>query len=726
FGHVRRLSEQADYVFTPLYLHNNGEKGPGEQQYCYYTQHAPASVLPFVPQEKCISPLVATAFGTGRIKQELVEAFGKRNGWTIGAPAIQAAMDRASTLRLQRQQAYRELYEQYSTDQQTADVVLIGRPYLVLDPIMNKGIPQVFGTLGVRTFFQDMLPEAPQIDTQYRDLLQEVPWYFAKAAIRAAVKAARTPGLYPVYVTAFKCGPDSFAVDFFRRIMEAAGKPYLVLELDEHDSAVGYETRIEAAVRTFRNHLQEAPPVADSPEALPEAAAEKPDSITKPPKNWIQGLGSRLPRFGLTGIRLPVIRLGQVGKLWSAGGDSPEEIPAQLRPWYRKNPRGATLLLPNWDSLTLPLLAAVLRGQGVDARVMPESESLIRRSLHTNTGQCLPMNVIAENYIETVDREGLDPAKTVLWMADANFACNIPLFPLYIRNLIHERGRGFEHTQLYVGEVTFKDISPLAPIHAYFAFLFAGILRRLGCRIRPYEYNPGQTDEVIAECLGLFQQVFENPGVDRLEVVKTVLAKFEAIPYDREARRPKIALFGDFYVRDNDVFNQDIIHTIEAHGGEVITTPYSDFAMMTAENYFARWLKEGQYVRLAAFKLLKAAMNYLEKAYQSEFERVLQQSAHSYDDDASDILARYNLRVDHSGETADNVLKTWYIKKHYPDVALFVQLNPGFCCAGLVTEAIASRIEEVTGVPVVSLTYDAIGGSKNDTIIPYIHAAVNQ
>jgi hypothetical protein len=32
----------------------------------------------------------------------------------------------------------------------------------------------------------------------------------------------------------------------------------------------------------------------------------------------------------------------------------------------------------------------------------------------------------------------------------------------------------------------------------------------------------------------------------------------------------------------------------------------------------------------------------------------------------------------------------------------------------------AHRIERVTGVPVVSVTYDGIGGSKNNVIIPYL------
>jgi len=78
------------------------------------------------------------------------------------------------------------------------------------------------------------------------------------------------------------------------------------------------------------------------------------------------------------------------------------------------------------------------------------------------------------------------------------------------------------------------------------------------------------------------------------------------------------------------------------------------------------------------------------------------------------------LRIEHTGESMDNILKVHYIKKCHPDVALFVQTSPAFCCSALVTEALAGRIEAVTGVPVASITYDGAGGFKNDAIIPYL------
>jgi len=125
-------------------------------------------------------------------------------------------------------------------------VVIVGRPYTVLSPGMNKGIPAIFATLGVKTFFQDMVPYRREEVAELAPLLEAFHWQYAAEALEVALVAARTPLLYPVYVTSFKCSPDSFALEYFKRILDAHDKPYLVLQLDAHDSSVGHETRIEA------------------------------------------------------------------------------------------------------------------------------------------------------------------------------------------------------------------------------------------------------------------------------------------------------------------------------------------------------------------------------------------------------------------------------------------------------------------------------------------------
>ena len=92
----------------------------------------------------------------------------------------------------------------------------------------------------------------------------------------------------------------------------------------------------------------------------------------------------------------------------------------------------------------------------------------------------------------------------------------------------------------------------------------------------------------------------------------------------------------------------------------------------------------------------------------------------AYDEPSQRILSKYHMRIEHTGESMDNILKIFYLLRHYPDLSLFVQTSPAFCCPSLVTEAMANRIEAETVIPIVSITYDGTGGNKNNAITPYL------
>jgi len=185
-------------------------------------------------------------------------------------------------------------------------------------------------------------------------------------------------------------------------------------------------------------------------------------------------------------------------------------------------------------------------------------------------------------------------------------------------------------------------------------------------------------------------------------------------------QKPKVAIFGDIYARNNDILNQDLIRFIEANGGEVITTPFSYFARMVAPQYLRKWMKESKYMNVLSSKALLALSARLDQKYYPFFERIIGEPMHNYNDEPKNILSKFNIAIENHGESVDNILKVHYLSKFYPDLSLFVQTSPGFCCASLITEAMSQRIQEVTGIPMVSLTYDGTGGNKNETIIPYL------
>jgi predicted nucleotide-binding protein (sugar kinase/HSP70/actin superfamily) len=573
--------------------------------------------------------------------------------------------------------ALRDVYRREAARGDGFHVVLLGRPYTVLSRWMNKGIPETFASLGVRVFYQDMLPSSGEALEAIAPLLEDVHWHYAARILEAAQITALRPGAYPVLVTSFRCSPDSFVTTYFRQILEAQDKPHLVLELDEHDSRLGYETRIEAAVRAFRNHHEEAPSRARIPGGS-SAAGDR-------------GLRS-----------LPLV-------------SSHREVELE----------GRTLYFPNWDSTSLRLLVAAVRRTGLDARLLEASEGSVRRSLRHNSGQCTPLSIIAQDFMETVKAQGVDPDRAVLWMMASNVACNIHLFPHHIRTILKTHGQGFEGARVYAGGISLQDIAATLPLDGYLAYMFGGFLRRMGCRIRPREATPGATDGILEESLLRLEEAFET-GESKEAALGEVIAGFREIPVETgggESQRPKVAIFGDLYARDNRVLNQDLVHFIEAHGGEVITTPYTSYLKMVARPYYWKWFLEGKYLDVVTAGVWMTALTRLEKRYFRYFESVLGEEEPAYDVSPRSILSEYNVRVEHSGESMDNLLKVFYVTRHHPDVALFVQVSPAYCCPSLVTEAMTREIQEKTGVPVVSVTYDGTGGGKNDVILPYLEHA---
>ena len=237
------------------------------------------------------------------------------------------------------------------------------------------------------------------------------------------------------------------------------------------------------------------------------------------------------------------------------------------------------------------LLKANLIREGIDAHILFEDETTIARGTRTNTGQCLPLTIIAFECIDYIKKNKLDTENTILWMMDSEISCNIRMYPYYIKSIFDSYGKGMDKVKVFVGDISFKEVSIKAALYTYFAFMFSGLLRRVGCRYRPYEVIQGSTDYAIEQTMQDFEKAFMDK-VEWTDALSDMVARFDAIKI-KKMSKPKVALFGDLYVRDNDVMNQNLIQFIEKHGGEVITTPYNYYAKMIANPYFKKWLGKG-------------------------------------------------------------------------------------------------------------------------------------
>ncbi len=135
-------------------------------------------------------------------------------------------------------------------------VVVMGRPYNVMDVGVNLALPEKLSRLGFTMLPMDILPlEQERLGDEFANMY----WSFGRRLIAAAQYIARTPELYAFGLTNFGCGPDSFVWTYVEKVM--AEKPMLLLELDEHSVDAGYLTRLEAFADVLRqNPVNTAPP----------------------------------------------------------------------------------------------------------------------------------------------------------------------------------------------------------------------------------------------------------------------------------------------------------------------------------------------------------------------------------------------------------------------------------------------------------------------------------
>jgi predicted nucleotide-binding protein (sugar kinase/HSP70/actin superfamily) len=120
-------------------------------------------------------------------------------------------------------------------------IILLGRSYNIYDRAVNLDLAgKLRDHYGINVIPLDFLSlEGEDIS----DLNDNMYWNSGRRILAAARIAGRHRGLELIYVTNFKCGPDSYIKHF---VGEAVGRPFLTLQFDGHGNDAGMMTRCEA------------------------------------------------------------------------------------------------------------------------------------------------------------------------------------------------------------------------------------------------------------------------------------------------------------------------------------------------------------------------------------------------------------------------------------------------------------------------------------------------
>jgi len=246
-GHVADLAsrDDVDHIFVPNMISYETPWMDTESHLCPWHQ-----TLPFVTRRapclaahahRFLSPQIRFREGRDVVTRELCRALKAlgvdRRTVRRAAEAAFRALDAFNAALLE---AGDRAMEALAVSGQMG-IVIVGRPYNIHDAGVNLSVARKLRDYyGVNCIPLDVL-DTNVVDV--RGVNDSMYWELGRRVLAAALIVARHPNLHIIYITNFKCGPDSFIKHFVRR---ASGKPFLTLQFDGHSNDAGMMTRCEA------------------------------------------------------------------------------------------------------------------------------------------------------------------------------------------------------------------------------------------------------------------------------------------------------------------------------------------------------------------------------------------------------------------------------------------------------------------------------------------------
>ncbi|MBQ0105784.1 MAG: hypothetical protein KBT47_07095 [Armatimonadetes bacterium] len=247
FGHFGEIMDRnTNFIFLPRII--NGELSTRKiAHYCPYLQALPDLIVqrsglssiqnsldrPKKKTDRIISPTFAFSEGVSSVKKTLTEM-----GIFMGAE--KSAANKAANIAFDAYWDFRDEVSRVGKNildfcKDSAYAVL-GHPYVLYDSFLNMNIGDKLSEMGIVPIPMDFLPIAKDSDWHIYQKETE-----KKISLAAFLK--HHPSVRSVVLSYYGCGTDAFSNRFYR---EELGSPCYIMNLDEHTSDAGIQTRLEA------------------------------------------------------------------------------------------------------------------------------------------------------------------------------------------------------------------------------------------------------------------------------------------------------------------------------------------------------------------------------------------------------------------------------------------------------------------------------------------------
>jgi predicted CoA-substrate-specific enzyme activase len=641
-GHLIDLSRRKlDFIFLPSIVTGTEPAPQGTSNYyCPYIQALPFIAMASIRDlhaHDLVTPVIRFGEGPKAVSKSLYDSL-KSYGFTLAEieKALEKALGLFDDFKKDLIEKGREFLAQVSPEK--PGILLIGRPYNSLDPGVSMDISRKLTDLGVKVIPMDMVSLPP-------DDFKFIYWQSGRRILRAAKLARETPGLYPVYISNFGCGPDSFILHHFKQVM--GDKPHLILELDEHSADAGLITRCEAFL-----------------DSLPKKDKERRTSIV---------------------------------------------FEEHANGFKRK------LLIP-YMCEHAELFAAAMRHCGLDAEVLPETDS---RSLelgrkHTGGRECFPAALTTGDLLRELEKPGVDPDKVAFFMPTAGGPCRFGQYSHLHQQILNNLGYG--NVPVYSPSSrdsygNFPETDKSFRRLAWKGFIVGDYLRKFMLRARPYEKDPGAANVVHRRYLDLARSDIESGGRNLDRIIKESFSEFQNLADNVIPRRPRVGVIGEIYIRNNRFSNNNLVVKLEAVGLEVELASFSEWIYFTTEMFKRDSRRRGSWKEILNAALKDHFQHRDEKNVVRQVIDLLDGHMERPVAETLELIEPY-LPISVGGEAMPAMGKA--IEMIHKGCAGIVNTLPFTCMPGNIITAISSRIVRENGdFPWLNMAYEGIGGDSD-------------
>lgn len=650
YGHVADLIEKGvDLIFLPsfinLNIHDEYEKGLA----CPLVQTIPYVSRKLFKEAKFLIPRIDFSRGFDYLKKELNQAFKGVSPIKNLDSKIEIARQKQREFVKQLQKEGLKLLETAKDKSlgQQSTVVILGRSYNSFDQAVSLDISGKLTRLNVLPIPMDMLPiEGINIKEEWSNLY----WRSGQRIIKASKFIHKLDGVYPVFITNFSCGPDSFIINYFKE--EMAERPYLILEIDEHSADAGVVTRLEAFIDSVKDRTER----------------------------------ERFKKF----------------------------IPLLIKSSNTDLSKRTIFIPRMSDHAFALKAAFNYCGIDAEVMPPSDKDSVELARKYVSGGECFPYVVTLGDMLKIVFSKDFNPQRTAFFMPSGAGPCRFGQYNVSHRMMLKKLGFESVPVYSPQQDAQFyKDLNIAGgefSLRAWQGVVAYGLLTKLLLQTRPYEKNKGETEEVYEQYLLKIYDTLKSRNGSIELLLKNMRRDFENIPKYRD-KKPLVGIVGEIFVRSHSFSNENLIKRLEALGAEVYLTPIEEWIHYVNKMALRKALIKKDKSAIIKILINKFFQWRVEKKFSSVLRGRLK---FLHEPSIKEIFKFASPYVPDSfeGETILSIGKSVDLIRK--GVSGIVNAMPFGCMPGAIVTALLRFIQRDYNIPVISLAYDGTNSTVNE------------